>query len=132
MINQCADPTDLTQILLQNENDSIYDFNPIELKPSNYYEVENFAGILNDNQNKNYLSLLSLNIRSINSKFDQLVNFLSEMPAKFSIIGLQEVWSVSRQFPLQGYQPIEFNTRDKNAIPNPNCGGGWGHLLPTT
>ena len=86
MINQRADPSDLTQILLQNENDSIYDFNPIELKPSNYYEVENFAGILNDNRNKNYLSLLSLNIRSINGKFDQLVNFLFVLSLKSDLL----------------------------------------------
>ena len=51
------------------------------------------------------------------------------MTAKFSIIGLQEVWSVSRQFMLPGHHPLEFKTRDQNSTPNPNCGGGVGMFV---
>ena len=71
--------------------------------------------------------MLSFNIRSLHGKYEEFRDFLSDVKNRFSIICLQEVWSVSREYPLEGYQTIECNTRDAH-LPNPNrnCGGGVG------
>ena len=50
----------------------------------------------------------------------------SVQPMKFSVIGFQEIWSVQKIYELPGYTKFEYNTRDKNGPPNPNCGGGFG------
>ena len=55
-------------------------------------------------------------------KFDLFSDFHSNMD--FSVICLQEVWSLYKDTPLQGFQPLVYNTRDMNSKPNPNCGGG--------
>ena len=60
--------------------------------------------------------------------FDNLKDILYTVsPHKFSVIALQEIWSVGKSFVLPGYSPLIFNTRDKNSSsPQPNCGGGVG------
>ena len=74
--------------------------------------------------------MLSFNICSIHGKYEELSNYLLDLPKQFSIICLQEVWSISHDYPLQGYQDIEFCTRDMN-LPslNHNCGGGVGIFI---
>ena len=48
----------------------------------------------------------------------------------FSVIALQEVWSISRNFHIPSYHKLEFCTRDMNEpLPNPNCGGGVGLFI---
>ena len=71
--------------------------------------------------------MLSFNIRSMHGKYEEFRDFLLDLNHQFSIIALQEVWSVSREYPIQGYQAIEHVTRDMH-MPNPNrnCGGGVG------
>ena len=51
------------------------------------------------------------------------------LPATFSIIALQEVWSIYKTFELTGYSNIIFKTRDMNKERNPNCGGGVGFFV---
>ena len=44
---------------------------------------------------------------------------------KFSVIALQEVWSISREYSIPSYHKLEYNTRYMDRpTPNPNCGGG--------
>ena len=76
-------------------------------------------------------SVLSHNIRSLNGKFDELKIFLAGLQNfPFSVIALQEVWSVNRDFKLEGYELLEYATRDKTlSILNPNCGGGVGCFI---
>ena len=51
-------------------------------------------------------------------------------PHIFSVIALQEVWSISREFSIQSYHKLEYCTRDMNQpIPSPNCGGGVGMFI---
>ena len=72
---------------------------------------------------------MSLNVNSLHGKYEELRDFLSGIQNRFSIICLQEVWSVSCEYPLEGYQTIECNTQDAH-LPNPNhnCGGGCWNL----
>ena len=75
-----------------------------------------------------YFSSFSHNVRSLPGHFDGLIDLLDEVkPHTFSVIALQEVWSISRDFNIPGYNKLEFCTRDMNKpLPNPNCGGGVG------
>ena len=74
--------------------------------------------------------MLSFNIHSIHGKFEEFKNLLLDIPNKFSVICLQEVWSVSCDYPISGYQSIEFNTHDALLpTPNCNCGGGVGVFI---
>ena len=74
------------------------------------------------------MSSYSHNVRSLTGHFDGLIDLLDEAkPHTFSVIALQEVWSISREFKIPSYHRLEFCTRDMNQpIPNPNCGGGVG------
>jgi hypothetical protein len=51
------------------------------------------------------------------------------LPAKFSYIGLQEIWSVGKCYSLPGYSKLEYRTRDMKGDPDPHCGGGVGFFL---
>ena len=46
-------------------------------------------------------------------------------------IAFQEIWSVQKIYQIPGYCQFEYNTRDKNKTPNPNCGGGVGLFIDT-
>ena len=75
-------------------------------------------------------SVYSQNIRSLSGKFDELKVLLAGLEFPFSIIALQEVWSVNRDFKLEGYELLEYATRDKTlSKKNPNCGGGVGCFI---
>ena len=71
-------------------------------------------------------NLMSLNIRSLSSSYDSLYDLLSTAKTKFSIITLQEVWSVARSYDLPDFHPLQCQTRDQNEPLNANCGGGVG------
>ena len=51
------------------------------------------------------------------------------LPANFSVIALQEIWSINKQYNLTGYSKLLFKTRDMDSVPNPNCGGGVGFFV---
>ena len=92
-----------------------------------YYDEAEFRKL----ENESNFSVLSHNIRSLSGKFDELRVFLSGLQNfPFSIIALQEVWSVNREFKLEGYELLEYATRDKTQPKtNPNCGGGVGFFV---
>ena len=80
-------------------------------------------------QRKRQFTVLSLNIQSINSKFDSLTAFLSHLDANdvnFSAICLQDTWLSSEQdvsiFNIPGYHQIHSG---KSAS---NCGGLFIYL----
>ena len=76
-------------------------------------------------------SIFSLNVRSLTGKFDELLLYLSQsQPFSFDILAFQEVWSVNIDLRIDGYQQLEFRTRDKYlARRNNNCGGGVGMFI---
>ena len=81
-------------------------------------------------KSKDNFSTYSHNVRSINGHWDNLLDILiSAQPIKFSVIALQEIWSVQKNYSLDGYGKFEYITRDKNCPPNPNCGGGVGLFI---
>ena len=70
-------------------------------------------------------SVMSLNICSLPPKHNELQDFIASLPPEtFSVIALQEVWSVSASYHLSGYHQLFSNTRDKNLAVNKGCGGG--------
>ena len=78
-----------------------------------------------------YFSSYSHNVRSLAGHFDGLIDLLDQAkPHKFSIIALQEVWSISKEYSIPSYHKLEYCTRDMNQhLPNPNCGGGVGFFI---
>ena len=120
------DPRDLTDAL-NEDDDPIYTNHPIAIKSSPYFDFEEFLTVNSSPQFYKNFSMLSFNIRSLHGKYEEIRDFLMDLNHKFSTIALQEVWSVSRESPIQGYQAIEHVTRDMH-MPNPNrnCGGGVG------
>ena len=75
-------------------------------------------------------SIFSHNVRSLSGHFESLKDCLySMLPASFSIIALQEVWSIHKHYDLTGFSNIIYKTRDMNKERNPNCGGGVGFFV---
>ena len=95
------DPLDLADDL-NTEEDNNYSLHPAIITSSNYYDIEEVHNLCSTLNFKNNLSMLSLNIRSIHGKYEELRDFLYDLPNKFSIFCLQEVWSVSHEYPING------------------------------
>ena len=74
-------------------------------------------------------SILSLNIRSLSGKFNELKSFLASAFGTFkpNIICLQEIWNVGPydNFDIDGYHPLNFKIRNVDGL-NSNAGGGVG------
>ena len=59
----------------------------------NYYEMSEFNTKFNNQ--KNGFSIYSHNVRSLNGHWENLLDiFNTAQPVKFSVIALQEIWSV--------------------------------------
>ena len=100
--------------LFFEENEEVDIYRDIELD-SAYYCPQKFTEKF---KNSKSISILSLNIQSINSKFSSLadlINFWQEKGVIFDIICLQECFSIiiPSIFELQNYHPILFKTRTK-------------------
>ena len=91
----------------------------------NYYEEPHFLNKFKDCKS---LSLLSLNIQSISSKFNEFNTFISDLQRsnfKFDFIALQELWYVNDPgiFNLPNYHCLIHNSR------NTRQGGGVGFFI---
>ena len=91
----------------------------------NYYEECDF---ITKFKNCKSVSLLSLNIQSISSKFNELKSFIAEMQnnnIKFDFIALQELWCINDPavYNLPDYHSLIYNTRTKRS------GGGVGFYI---
>ena len=102
-----------------NNNDliNILDANLIDncepqlIRRSSYYDTDKFTELTQTK--KSSFSVLSTNIQSINSKFNELEAFIEELSSnnfKFNVICLQETWTSENddlsQFSLHGYDCI--------------------------
>ena len=65
------DPQDLVDIL-NEEDDNIYSLHPVALKSSNYFEFDEFLTLNSSPQFYNNFFMLSLNIRSLHGKYEEL------------------------------------------------------------
>ena len=120
---------DLANILNEDDED-IFSIPQIKLNTSPYYEFDEFSVLNSSSKFSNYLSMLSLNSCSLNSKYEEFKDFLSDLKNPFSIVGLQEVWSLSRAYHFEGYHKIIHKTRDSLlGSRNANCGGGIAFLI---
>ena len=92
-----------------------------------YVEIEQIAELTS----KKYFSSYSHNVRSLAGHFDGLIDILDlAKPHKFSVIALQEIWSISREYSIPSYNKLEYRTRDMDKpLPNPNCGGSVGLFI---
>ena len=84
---------------------------PVIINHSSYYDVTDLVPLLK--KNRKQFSILSTNIRSINSKIDELkifVNKLHDQNVKFSAICIQEAWMAkgadTTQIQIDGYTLI--------------------------
>ena len=122
----------------QIQDDKIYNFKTLydededifnnDLHSCNYYEMSELKNKFI--KSKDCFSTYSHNIRSINGHWDDLKDIInSAQPIKFSVLAFQEIWSVQKSYEIPGYGKFEFNSRDKNGPPNPNCGGGVGLFI---
>jgi hypothetical protein len=82
---------------------------------SNYYDLDSFIAAFKNTQEP---LLLSLNIQSLNSKYEPLKAFVCDMQLAeipLDIVILQETWEL--KFPdlltIPGFQKIVYRTRDK-------------------
>ena len=120
------DPLDLADAL-NNDDDDTYSLHPATISSSNNYEHEDFLTLCSSSKFKNNFSMLSLNICSLNSKYEELCDFINDLQNKPSFICLHEVWSITCEYPITGYQTREFSSCDMHLPqPNRNCGGGVG------
>ena len=111
--------------LLSDKDQDIFNPNQLLIAPSDYLSMEEFQDVSKFPSLNSNFSLLSLNVCSLSSKYDKIKILLANIPFNFSIIGFQEIWSVSREFPILGYQPLVYNTRDMHQVSrNANCVGG--------
>jgi hypothetical protein len=89
---------------------------------TNYLDTLQFSEKFRNNKR---LSLMSLNIQSLPSKFESLKEFICELSntnCSPDVICLQETWNIidPNLFSLPGYQPLIFNNRSSSQ------GGGVG------
>ena len=89
----------------------INDDNPFKSEPSLYYDIDGMSKALS--RNSQSLSLLSINIQSIKSKFPQLrllIENLKQNGQSFDVICLQETWLTDdddfNMFNFDGYVAI--------------------------
>ena len=78
--------------------DSRHDDQTETFNPSNYYDIDSFIKVFKNNDEK--FTTLSLNIESINAKFNQLTGFLENLEENKCIIDaifLQETWLTDQQ-----------------------------------
>ena len=94
-----------------------------------YYDIEQFQDLVKNCYSE--FSSMSLNIRSLANKFDELKDFINDInndTFKFDIICIQEIWSIPFHFNLNinGYKPLISRLRQAKDINNRNLGGGIG------
>jgi hypothetical protein len=104
-----ADSDHFSNLLSDNDNSP---YNDVGIS-TNYISNQNFASLADSKKN---LSILSLNIQSLNSKFSEfseLISCMNNHSILPDIICLQEIWSPGDPaiFSLPFYHPLVFSTR---------------------
>jgi hypothetical protein len=129
-----ADSISLEQIQQNKNFNSKSFFTEDENNPYNnlshnceYFDVNEFrnkVGFLS-----NQFSSLSFNIRSLPNKFEAFTHLLTDLnhsSFKFSVLGLQELWSVPFTMSIPGYSKLEYKVRESSKN---NAGGGVGLFI---
>ena len=103
------------------------DFQFFLQRNSQYYITDQFNELTTRNYYNSSLSLLHLNIRSINQNISKLTDFLSTLEFNFSIIGISETWLDGNKQPneyinMEGYNFIQESRLNRT-------GGGVGLFI---
>ena len=78
-----------------------------------YIELDQIAKLTTTD----YFSIYSHNVRSLPGHFDALIDLLDQAkPHTFSVIALQEIWSISRDFSIPTYHKLEYCSRDMDNL----------------
>ena len=94
---------DLHNLLNDDHNDDAHDV--LKNQSCKYFEPEEVYKQFDSD----HFSIFSHNIRSLSGHFDSLKDSLySMLPASFSVIALQEVWSIHKNYDLTGYSHFTF------------------------
>ena len=109
---------------LLNELPPINQFNDVKISS----QFHDFNSLTHNFKNSNKPLFISLNIQSLNSKFEKLsllIKSLSNKGVTIDIIALQETWQIKdvNLFSLPGYQPLVYKNRSKGR------GGGIGFYI---
>jgi hypothetical protein len=93
-------------------DDALNTFTSVNLK-SSYYNISNLNKLYNE---KNSPLLISLNIQSLQSKFEKLLNFINELNQSgiiVDIIAIQETWKIHHPdlFAIPGFHPLITSNR---------------------
>ena len=120
-----SDPKyDLKSIFQDDDFDTPYDF----LHDCPYKASEDFYNELRPW----YLSLVSMNVRFLSSKWNEVCNFLggNSDGKLIDFLTIQEVWNVppNESYKPNGYHKLMYKTRDSTGL-NANIGGGVGILV---
>ena len=109
------------------ENNPLYGKNALS-HICKYYEENDCLYKFSNIDHKTF-SVISLNIRSLPGKFEELKNFLDSSFGFFkpSVICIQEVWNkpIYEDFHLENYHNLQYKIRDMSGL-NSNAGGGVG------
>ena len=90
-----------------------------------YTDIDKSNLALQQSKSNSTISFFSLNIQSLHSKYENLIRLMADFDDFATIIALQEIWSIGRDYPIPGYQEILYESRDrKQPTLNPHCGGG--------
>ena len=74
-----------------------------------YVEIDQISKLTSND----YFSVYSHNVRSLAGHFDDLLDLLDQAkPHKFSVVALQEIWSISKEYNIPSYKKLEYCTRD--------------------
>ena len=113
---------DLSYISSINNDDTLN--NTLPSKNSLYYDMDGMVNFLECR--RNYFSVLSLNIQSLNSKFNELVGFIQILNNKslhFDVICLQESW-LSDEDDYKMFEISNYKLYKKNFERNCSIHGG--------
>ena len=100
-------------------NDFLSDIDPdiglhtIQNNQCSYYNITEFK---TDITIKNHISILAVNIRSLNKNFKQFINYISSLEMKWSFIQLTETWGKPHSIihhTLAGYEHVYDIRHDK-------------------
>ena len=106
------------------DNDLVEDDEEIShVKQSNYYDLDQFQQIMKDFNNKNNISVLNINARSLIKHFNEFSAILSDLPSSFDVITVEETWLSDTIKPLVELNGYTFITKHKSKCKE---GGGIG------
>ena len=94
--------------ILEDIDPDVNLLNELNISECNYYNESTFKAMISDRSGlDNALSMMHLNVRSIQKHFDEVVEYINSINYNFDIIGFSETWhtnSTADLYNIPGYQ----------------------------